>query len=461
MQRHFVVRSPLLLLLFVSLALPLAAQQNRFAELERVVTAELEETKTPGALVAIVQGDRVVYAKGFGIANVETGQPMTPEMLFPIASMTKMYTAAALVSLAEEGKIDLNAPIGRYLGGLSPRLASVSAHQLLSHTAGLKDLGVPPGRLFDDAGVAELVRSYNDTLFFAEPGAIFSYANTGFNISGYLVERVAGKPYSQVVQERLLGPLGMARSTFQLPMVMTYPFSQMHAGETGKPAALLRPMALSPPWPAGGMFSNVDDLARFAVAFMNDGRIDGKQAIPAPIVKCLSIPRTPVRSQFEGGSYGYGLLMLERRGVRLVMHGGTFTGYTSAFAMAPDQRVAVIMFVNRRYNLTRTLDKALEIMLPLGPKPQPKPVALTPSEIDEYVGRYSQGQDPGLEVVRAEGGIALKTATALHPLTKIGTDLFTVQFPGFTDPIRLAFVRGTDGRVQYLHNRLRAIKRVP
>ena len=164
---------------------------------------------------------------------------------------------------------------------------------------------------------------------------------------------------------------------------------------------------------------------------------------------------------FEGGSYGYGLLTLEHRGVRLVEHGGTHPGSASDFVMAPDQRVAVIVFANRRSHLTRTLDKALEIMLPLGPKPQPKPVALTPSEIDEYVGRYSQGQDPSLEVVRAEGGIALKTATALHTLTKIGTDLFIVKFPGFTDPIRLTFVRGADGRVQYLHHRLRAIKRVP
>ncbi|MFN7930184.1 MAG: acetylxylan esterase [Blastocatellia bacterium] len=100
----------LCIIIIALLALPLAAQQPRFAELDAVVQAELEQTKTPGAVVAIVQGDKIVYNKGFGVANIESKQPVTPDMLFRIGSMTKMYTAATLLTLAEEGKIDLHAP---------------------------------------------------------------------------------------------------------------------------------------------------------------------------------------------------------------------------------------------------------------------------------------------------------------------------------------------------------------
>lgn len=455
----------LALILFIFSALPLAAQQPRYAELERVVLAELEETKTPGAVVAIVQGATIVYQKGFGVSNVETAQSVAPEMLFRIGSMTKMYTAAALVSLAEEGKIDLNAPIGKYLEGLPPRLASVTAHQLMSHTAGLADGAALIGK-HDESALAEEVRGYKDSMFFTDPGAVFSYANPGFVIAGYLVERLAGAPYSKAVQKRVLDPLKMARTTFQPTMAMTYPFSVGHAGNEGVAARVLRPMEdNSQIWPVGFLFSNAPDLARFAIAFMNGGQIDGKPALSAKLIERLSTPNALVQSQLEG-SYGYGLIMRDYRGVRLVEHGGTTGSFASDFVMAPAQRVAVIVLANRNMHLMKTAEKALEIMLPLAPKPpEPEPLKFTERELEEYVGRYAQDANrrPPIEfeLVRAGEGLALKQGQAQLPLTKIGNDLFTIKLPRFTAPLRMKIVRGTDGRVAYLHNRLRALKRSP
>lgn len=454
----------LALILFIFSAFPHAAQQPRYAELERVVLAELEETKTPGAVVAIVQGETIVYQKGFGVSNVETAQPVAPEMLFRIGSMTKMYTAAALVSLAEEGKIDLNAPIGKYLEGLPPRLASVTAHQLMSHTAGLADSAVLFGK-HDESALAEEVRGYKDSMFFTDPGAIFSYANPGFVIAGYLVERLSGASYSNAVQKRVLDPLKMARSTFQPTVAMTYPLSVGHVGDNGVAARVLRPMEdNSRIWPAGALFSNAPDLARFAIAFMNGGHIDGKPALSAKLVERLSTPNAPVQSQVDGASYGYGLIMRDYRGVRLAEHGGTTASFASDFVMVPAQRVAVIVLANRRAHLMKTVEKALEVMLPLAPKPpEPEPLKFTEREIEEYVGRYAQ--DPNSrspsELVLAGDGLALKPGQVQFPLTKIGNDLFTVRLPGFSSPLRMKIVRGTDGRIAYLHNRLRALKRLP
>jgi CubicO group peptidase (beta-lactamase class C family) len=453
-----------LALIFIFSALPLAAQQPRYAELERVVLAELEETKTPGAIVAIVQGETIVYQKGFGVSNMETAQPVAPEMLFRIGSMTKMYTAAALVSLAEEGKIDLNAPIGKYLEGLPPRLASVTAHQLMSHTAGLADGANLFGK-HDESALAEEVRGYKDSMFFTDPGAVFSYANPGFVIAGYLVERLSGESYSKAVQKRVLDPLKMARSTFQPTVAMTYPFSVGHVGEAGKAARVLRPMEdNSQIWPTGFLFSNGQDLARFAIAFMNGGQIDGKPALSAKLIERLLTPNAPVQSQVDGASYGYGLMMRDYRGVRLAEHGGTTAGFASDFAMAPAQRVAVIVLANRSAHLMKTVEKALEAMLPLAPKPQEQEtMKFTEREIEEYVGRYAQNSNSRspFELARAGDGLALKQGQAQFPLTKIGNDLFTAKLPGFSSPLRMKIVRGTDGRIAYLHNRLRALKRLP
>jgi len=460
----FITRLTSLAFIFFALfASPLAVQQPRYAELERVVLAELEETKTPGAVVAIVQGDAIVYQKGFGVSHVETAQPVTPEMLFRIGSMTKMYTAAALVSLAEEGKIDLNAPIGKYLEDLPPRLASLNAHQLMSHTAGLADGASLFGK-HDESALREEVRGYKDSMFFTDPGAVFSYANPGFVLSGYLVQRLSGEPYSKAVQKRVLDPLKMTRTTFEPTLAMTYPFSVGHRGNWGEAASVLRPMEDNAQiWPAGLLFSNSSDLARFAIAFMNGGKIDGKQALSAKLVERLSTPNAPVQSQYAEASYGYGLMMRDYRGVRLVEHGGTTVGFASDFVMAPTQHIAVIVLANRSVHLMKTEEKALEIMLPLAPKPpEPESLKFTEREIEEYVGRYAQdanSRSPA-ELVRADGGLALKQGQAQFPLTKIGIDVFTVRLPGFSVPLRMKIVRGADGRIAYLHNRLRALKRL-
>jgi CubicO group peptidase (beta-lactamase class C family) len=159
----------LLTLLLITGASPgsVFAQQSQtnFAPLEKAALDELRETNTPGAAVAVVSGDRIVYVKGLGLSNVETGTPVAPEMLFRTGSVGKMFTAALLTSLAEEGKIKLDEPIGKYVRGLSPKLSQVTFQQLLSGTAGLID-GEPLYGPQDESALAKTVRSWNDDIFF-------------------------------------------------------------------------------------------------------------------------------------------------------------------------------------------------------------------------------------------------------------------------------------------------------
>lgn len=137
-----------------------------FGELDKLVPEELKEKNTPGAVITIVSGDQVIYQKAFGVANVETNTAMQPEMLFRLGSTTKMFTAAALLTLAEKDKIKMNEPIGNRVKGLSPKIAKATPHYLLSNSAGVRDFAAPVISN-DDAALGSMVRSWKDDVFFA------------------------------------------------------------------------------------------------------------------------------------------------------------------------------------------------------------------------------------------------------------------------------------------------------
>src|SRR5436190_9573121 len=162
------------LFLLVVWLVQLPAADFDAAKLEQVATDEMRSTNTPGAAIAIVREGQIVWSNGLGLANVETQQPVTPDTLFRLGSTTKMFTAAALVGLAEEGKLRLDEPVGKCIPGLHPKIAALTAHQLLTHTAGLTDESIMSGRHDDDA-LAAYARAMDETWLFTEPGKIHSY----------------------------------------------------------------------------------------------------------------------------------------------------------------------------------------------------------------------------------------------------------------------------------------------
>src|SRR5262245_45655762 len=171
---------------------PAFAQQKRidFTELDKVALEELKQRNTPGAAVAVIKDGQVIYAKGYGVASIETGAPVTPDMLFRLGSTTKMLTAAALVTLAAAGKLKLDAPIGDSVKGLNPQLAQVTAHQLLSQSAGLRDFAATI-MSNDDPALGNQARSWKEDVFFTEPGKITSYSSPGYWLAALVVDEVA------------------------------------------------------------------------------------------------------------------------------------------------------------------------------------------------------------------------------------------------------------------------------
>jgi CubicO group peptidase (beta-lactamase class C family) len=422
-----------------------------FAKLERIVMAELAETNTPGAALGIVSGDRLIYAKGFGVSNIETGAAVTPDMLFRLGSTTKMFTAAGVVLLAGEGKLKMDAPIATYTKGLNPKIGALTAHQLLSHTSGLRDEATMFGRHDDDA-LGETVRGLKDDFFFAAPGRIYSYSNPGYWLAGYLIEAVSGGFYADELDKRIFKPLGMERTTLRPTTAMTWPLAQGHASAGKAKPTIIRPAADNAGnWPAGSIFSSVNDLSRWVIALMNEGRVDGKQVLPATLFQELSKPRVDIPGGQE--KYGYGLGSNRDLGALVVSHSGARAGYGSMIGVVPESKFAVIVLVNRTGGgLPKTVSKATEMWLGLKPKAKgdSKAIALTAAEMAGYAGVYGAASN-GITLAVNDGVLWYRGYGAEGRVRKVADSRFQAINADGSSIADFNLISGPDGKAEFLH----------
>jgi CubicO group peptidase (beta-lactamase class C family) len=346
------------LLLALSVALPagsrVAAQpaqapsSDAFIRAETAIRAEMQKAGIPGAAIAVVVGDRVAWVRGFGIANIETGTPVTPDSLFQIGSVTKTFTAAALLSAARDGIVALDRPVSTYVSGLAPCVGRPTLRQLLSHTGGLIDEPAefgPPG----EEGLAAYPRTWTSEYCLLAPGRVFSYSNSGFALAGLALQEVDRKPFADVMRARVLAPLGMARTTFRPAEAMSWPVAVGHRKAKDGALEVVRPLANDARlWPAGTLYSSANEMARFALALLNDGRVEGRQALPAGLVASMrgEVARVPT----TGEAYGQGLFL--GRMSHEFGHGGTMTGYAAQLTVSEQDgfdngpKVAVVVLTN-------------------------------------------------------------------------------------------------------------------
>lgn len=428
-----------------------------FSELDRLAAEELKEKNTPGAVITIISGDQVVYQKAFGVASVETNAPMQPEMLFRLGSTTKMFTAAALLTLAEQNKIKIDEPIGNRVRNLNGRVGQVTPHYLMSNNAGVRDFAAPVISS-DDPALGNMVRSWKDDVFFANQGEIYSYSSPGFWLSGFVVEELYGKPYADAMTELLFKPVGMERTTLRPFMAITYPFAIGHAVENGKPV-ILRPLFNNvATWPAGSIWSNGKDLSRWVIALLNDGKLDGKQVLSSSIINQMVQHHVPVPGETDS-YYGYGLTIFKYKGLEFVLHGGFSRGYGSMIQMVPSRKFAVIVLTNKSgETMRKTLNKATELALGLKNEPE-KPAPVTPAtaaEMNEYVGVYSHAPNTW-DVSLKDGKLFMKFDGKESAMTKTGEKKFTF---GEQNENEVVFVPGKSGKIEFLFFELYGAKKI-
>jgi CubicO group peptidase (beta-lactamase class C family) len=418
-----------------------------FTAFEQTVQEEMKQKRVPGAAVAIVCGDRIVYQKAFGVGNIETNVPLTTEMLFRLGSTTKMFVALAAVTMAERGKIDLHVPIGKYARGLHPKIAALTLHQTLSHTAGLRDDAPQYGPL-DETALAERVTSWNEKAFFAEPNTIFSYSNPGYVLASYVLEQAANKPFADLMNELVFQPLAMKRSTFRPLMALTYPLT---LGHSGSPAgiAIVRPFAENAAnWAPGSLFSNVEELSRFLLAFLNGGNLAGEQKLSAGSLRTLIQPKAEIVALNR--KYGYGLVSFTEDGVPVVMHTGGRSGYGSIIWTVPEKRFGIVVLANNTAVFSNSARFATALFIKTTPdtRAERKPVPLNAEEIKKYEGRYVNSESIQVELFSQEQKLMLRLGARTFPVVKIGENRF--QAAGAGPLSEFLIINGTNGQPEFL-----------
>jgi CubicO group peptidase (beta-lactamase class C family) len=307
----------------------------------------------------------------------------------------------------------------------------------------------------DDGALKREVEGWKDDRLFAEAGQVYSYSNPGYWLAGLLAETTGGKPYADQVATSIFAPIGMTRSTFRPTVAMTFPLAQGHALVGGTPQ-IIRPSANnSASWPAGSIYSNVMDLSKWMIAFVNGGMVGGTQVLPANVFKALSTPHATI----PGGSnrYGYGVQVGTWRGLPMVEHNGSRSGYGSVMRMVPSKQFGVVVLANRTgASLTRAANTALELAFKLAPGPAPPARSRTPlsaAEVTAYAGVYSQGARK-MELVARAGELFLRRAAGDVKVEKVG-DLELMA--GAT---RYVAIRHATGRIEFLHTGGRSWRKV-
>jgi len=427
-----------------------AAPAFDFAALDKAFDADLTAGRAPGGVVAVVSGDKIVWQKAFGVASLETQEPVKPGMLFQIGSVTKTMTAAALLSLAAEGAVELNAPIGKYLPGLAPKLAALTLHQLLSQTSGLTDVAAEGGPPDDNALAAAATHEWTDELRALPPGRSFSYSNPGYALAGRVLEKMTGAPFADVMIDRIFSPLGLGHSTLRSTMALTYPHAVGHTTDATGKLRVARPASDDGRFrPAGSAtWSNAEDLARFATTLVNEGRLDGNVLLPTAIVAQMETPRADIPTLFTEGRYGYGLFQMRDHGLTVYEHPGTAGGFSALIRLVPERHFALVAVANvDGLRFTRAVEAAMDLLAPAPPPAPPREALTVPfEERVRYIGTYRNRF--AIEIaINKEEQLVLRRFGIELVMTKVGDGLFSLKGPdGQPQPGLLVLHMGSDGR---------------
>jgi CubicO group peptidase (beta-lactamase class C family) len=317
------------------------------ADLKKDLPARLAEAKVPGAAVALVEDQTVVWQDGFGYTDLRHTQRVRADTLFSLQSVSKTYTATAFVMALDRGKVGLDEPLravlpdfrvhSRWPDGGADR---ITFRHLLSHWAGLCH-EAPVGNNYGDwhCTFDEHVGSIRETWLKCRVGERFRYSNLGFDLTGYALQHRLGKPFDRLMREELLGPLGMASSTFtQQEALRSSRLARGHVG--GHPVPPLEVPMLA----AGGMYSTVADMARFLSFHLAGGVVAGKRLVAEATLRRMYEPQFRVKGQVPG--YGLGVGVRPYHGATLLYHGGGGYGYSTDQRWVPEYGLGVVVLTN-------------------------------------------------------------------------------------------------------------------
>jgi CubicO group peptidase (beta-lactamase class C family) len=443
-----------------------------------------------GLALAVAQGGRPVYVRGFGERDRGRGLPVTERTLFGIASLTKAFTAVAVLQLQERGRLRVDEPVRRLVPEL--RLPHVDGprpmriEHLLTHTAGLPPLPTVRAALARsvraDPSVAVRVRAglpppidtWDDLLRFlaalrveplAAPGERFSYSNDGYALLGLVVERASGERYEDYVTRHILGPAAMVDTTFDLAQVLAgRDTARLYCAERrGDGSAQARDAGAwweaGPMAAAGFLRSNARDMLRFLELFRTAGRVGERRLLAPDSVGEMLRPRARCAADTW---YGYGVMVgRESDGARVVEHSGHLKGAAAWMAALPERGLTAVALSNLSGAPTARIGRGA-INVALGREPgAPRtrwPRDYRPSApLGDYEGVYTSDEGECVEVRCAGGSLIARVDGDDHVLRAVADDLFLLSEDG--DEREVGFLRDGRGSVDAIVFRYRVVRK--
>jgi CubicO group peptidase (beta-lactamase class C family) len=420
---------------------------------------------TPGCAVGVGSAGKPVLLRAYGMADLEHDVPNTPDTIFEAGSVSKQFTAAAVLLLAREGKLSLDDPVRKYIPELPDYGAPLAIRHMLTHTSGLRDWGEVEGiagwprtsRVYTHAHVLDIV-SRQHALNFV-PGTNWSYSNTGYNLAAILVSRVSGMPFAQFTRERIFTPLGMTHTSWRddftrIVKHRAIAYDPRTTAARGAGDSVSSGLEYRQDMPFenvhgnGGLLTTVGDLLKWNENFVSPMVGD------AAFVK---EEQTPGRfSDGRAHDYALGLYIRRYRGVPEVSHSGSTAGYRAFLTRYPDQHVSIAVLCNAgNANPTRDAHAVADLFLgdALGaPDPAPRRAApstesapqLSEPQMTAYVGRYNSDEAETVVSIAIQDGqlVMTRRPDAVLRMRPVAADAFAVPTVG-----TVTFHRDANGRV--------------
>ncbi|MBA2688843.1 MAG: beta-lactamase family protein [Gemmatimonadaceae bacterium] len=386
-----------------------------------IVTAALHDQQAPGASLVVMKGDEIVLARGYGLETVERTDAVAPTTVFLLNSMSKQFTAALILKLAEEGKVTLDDPAARYLPDFTRLPPGLKIRHLLTHTSGMREIVAQPelNAVMEKPGTSaeEFVALARNAPSDFAPGSRWSYANMNYLMLTLIAERVTGQPLEDALRARFFGPLGLS-SMRECP---PHP-----GGQRGEARGHTRSAGVFVPHPPenfhlfsgfGGYCGNAVDLARWARALAT-GRILSAESYAQMVAPAtLNDGRT--------ADYGMAMALVSPDGARRLGHGGYGGGFSSQFAYYPEAEMTVVVMLNR-WVFPEYMERRISRRLLGVPDATLHEAPLSADQRLGYAGSYDIGI-PGsyAKVVEREGKLWFEFGPLRpQPLTYVGNDEF-------------------------------------
>lgn len=368
--------------------------------------AVMESRPIPGLGVAVVKDGEVIFSEGFGVRALGAHEPVTPETVFHTASVSKAFVATAVLLLARDGRLDLDAPVTRYLPYFrlaDGREGEVRIRHILSHTSGMPDIedygwDAPE---FDEEALERYVRSLSDQRLLFDPGTQWKYSNMAYEVLGDVLSKVGGLPFEEVIDSVILAPLDMRQSSFLSIHRQSSDWAAPHRGALSPTLTAVYPYHRAHA-PSSTLQSSALDLARFAIAMLHHGQPDGVTVLDDSLRNLMWRPHARVD---RGLRMGFGWFLRSHRGTSMVVAPGRDPGFNALIALLPKRGVGVVLLSNydgqSSFELVEIADGVFDLGLGRSPRlPQASvavPVArvIATQGVDAAIAEYRRLRQAG------------------------------------------------------------------